>query len=79
MAICKPNYLWKTPSPNTIKWGVRALTYELFFGGGREHKHSVHDKALEMGAKGIKVTWWTEHMTLPSRPFETPVNDVKGE
>lgn len=51
----------------------------FFFWGGREHKHSVHDKALEMGAKGIKVTWWTEHMTLPSRPFETPVNDVKGE
>lgn len=42
-------------------------------------KHSVHDKTLEMEAKSIKVTWWTEHMTLPSQPYGTPVNDVKGE
>ena len=39
------NYLPKAPPTDTITLEIRASTYE--FGGGGEHKHSVHNRLLK--------------------------------
>ena len=47
----------KGPSPNTIPLEVRASTYEC---GGKDHRHSVHNKSLTHIRDSINICWMNE-------------------